>query len=270
MLALPRESNLGAIYIGNAINTVLMTFEVSQGFRYLGSNEFKADTKGLRSMVLLCLLSDTTGTAASFGAMYYYTIASWGNTAVLSKNSWLFNVYGFANGITILLVQIFMILKYLGLTLTTNVLISGFLWFTTLLGFLSLTCASVAEIIITNASGASMRRITATCASIQLTANVVDDLLLACLLTWRLFGFSYYRRSTKRMVHEVVKAAITTGALTTLVTFPQFYARTYSCSFFLALNSRARIRNQAGDSEIDDTFTPFDVTFKSESTASRV
>ncbi|KAJ7277522.1 hypothetical protein C8J57DRAFT_1504355 [Mycena rebaudengoi] len=72
------HSYLGTILLGDAVNLVLFTAEVTQAVTSFRSPQSKKDKKVLRAVVCGCLLGDTAATAMSCISVYTYTVTSWG------------------------------------------------------------------------------------------------------------------------------------------------------------------------------------------------
>ncbi|KAJ7277505.1 hypothetical protein C8J57DRAFT_1504337 [Mycena rebaudengoi] len=216
------HSYLGTILLGDAVNLVLFTAEVTQAVTYFRSPQSKKDKKVLRAVVCGCLLGDTAATAMSCISAYTYTVTGWGNSDIFVTYrplEYLIVIKLWMTLFTTTFVHIFLVLRCISLSGARKHLTGALLWPMVAVESVGFgTALLITWLEPGNPFLAGGKSKATTIITYNTILAVILDLSITFYLLWKLYTFPSSITDTKRLTRRIGHAILATGSITALNT----------------------------------------------------
>ncbi|KAJ6550951.1 hypothetical protein DFH09DRAFT_1319521 [Mycena vulgaris] len=201
------NTTTGALLIATWANSFLYMAELVQA-RYYFRN-FKHDDWKLKTLVLVAFLLDTVSTVGDYACVYLYTITHAGDPGYLADQHWPIPLFLFTTGVTAILVQSFLVVRYWGLT--RNILVTLLIFFLSIVAFGGTFACGV---IIAMFPAFMEREKVKIPGMIWLVTEAVADLSIAAALLWELRKARPTLADKRSVLDRLVALTIRTGTAT--------------------------------------------------------
>ncbi|KAK7472350.1 hypothetical protein VKT23_000467 [Stygiomarasmius scandens] len=201
---------IGALMIGTWMNSMLYMLEITQVVRYFQT--FPKDTVGLKIVVALLFIIDTTATLCQYIGVYLYAVTHFGDFVYASASYWPIPVYLISSGIGGFIVQTFLTYRFWVLSrIITLAILFELVILTMLAG------ATASAVMVARTSSYSDRGIVRIPVMLWLVSSAFGDGIIALGLIWRLRNVKTPFADTASVIKRLTYTTIQTGSSTAII-----------------------------------------------------
>ncbi|KAJ7815180.1 hypothetical protein B0H14DRAFT_3476452 [Mycena olivaceomarginata] len=201
---------IGALLVETWANSFLYMAELIQVMYYF--KHFKHDGWKLKTLVWVAFLLDTVSTLGDYAGVYLYTTSHAGDLVYLADQHWPVPLHLFTSGVSAVLVQSFLVVRYW--RLTRNILVT---LLNSLLIILTFGGSFACGVTIAMFPAFKERNRVAIPVSILLVGEAVADLSIAAALLWQLTKARTNLAGTRSVLNRLVVLTIQTGTATATI-----------------------------------------------------
>ncbi|KAJ7677054.1 hypothetical protein DFH06DRAFT_617633 [Mycena polygramma] len=209
MQGMAMDQTLGMLLVGTWIASVLCGIVLVEAFKYFAL--FPNDSWKRKGLVLLLLTLCVAAMIGEYGTTYYPTVTYWGELEVLGKIFWTLPLESFANSISGIIVDCYLIYRFY--------MLSKNIWATLFLCALLLVALGgyfIVFFLLVTRQIIKYQSMETKGAIIYSIAQAVVDVLIAVGLIWKLRSMKSSFKRTNTFLNRVMVGALRTGSITAL------------------------------------------------------
>ncbi|KAJ6486544.1 hypothetical protein C8R47DRAFT_1320974 [Mycena vitilis] len=206
---MPMDEILGMLLVGTWIASVLFGVVLVEAHKYFSL--FPNDSWMRKGLVLLLLALCVAAMIGEYGTTYYPMVTYWGDVEVLFKIFWTLPLESFANAISGIVVDCYLIYRFY--KLSKNIWATLFLYAVLVValgGYL------IVFVLVATRQNIKYQSIETKGAIIYSIAQAVADVLIAAGLIWKLRSMKSSFKQTNTFLNRVMVGALRTGSITAL------------------------------------------------------